>query len=337
MATPLPSSDPSLSSVFRNRKVNFEHILTQDLGMERAIRMAEKAATSPNAILLRGEPGTGKSLLAQAIHNASLRKSEPCVIIGPGDVSGDKVRERLFGTTEILGLIPQGDRGTLIFDDLQEWPMETQIILEQFVDFREYQLAPDESPRHVDVRFITIMTGGSSSGASSGVSESLYQRLRGVEILLPSLAERPNDIPLLVKKFLTRVNRSTPGPAIQITEQTMNLLKQRRWFGNVRELEHSVRSAAISMGESRNIEPQHLPSALEPALDSDSLPYRVDDLEAWAYQRALDSSLGNRKKAIQMLGVSSATFYRKARSFGLLNEKEGHQAVQEAPESKGLN
>ncbi len=318
------ASDPgSITSVFRRRKVTFDHLLTRDLATQRAQVRARHLATLDSTVLIQGEPGTGKSLLAQAIHNASARAGRPFRILGPGDVVGDRVRTRVFGGDEDSGVLPAAESGTLVLDELQDWPEGAQLIFEQFVDFREYPTTSGRVGRHADVRLIATISAPVELGSvvPHGMSPGLYQRLRGCEIQLPSLAARRADLGMLALHFLSLFAASTRQEAATLGADALAAIQSRRWYGNLRELDQAMRSAAIAATPAGVIRAADLPAPMEPVLGAGQLPYRIDALERWAYLRALQATSGNRSQAIELLGVAPATFYRKAKSFGLLSAR----------------
>lgn len=317
-----PSSDPSITAVFRRRQVTFEFFQTRDLGMAKIIVRAAKLAKLDAPVLVHGEPGTGKSLLAQAIHNGSPREKRPVRVLGPGDAAGRSIRQRLFGDGEEPGLIDLCEGGTLILDEVQEWPDDVQALFEQILDFREFPSPVDQSPRFVDVRLIVTASGVDSMGSRcpEGLVTGLYHRLRGAEIQLPPLAARQSDIESLASEFLNRFGRREGVRPASLNPDALQAVLERRWYGNLRELDQAMRAASISAGTSGLITVQDLPSPLEPPLRDHQMPYRLDRIEKWAYERALRAASGNRKQAIAMLGVAPATFYRKARTFGLIDK-----------------
>jgi DNA-binding NtrC family response regulator len=318
-----PPTDPSITAVFRRRQVTFEFFQTRDLGMAKILVRADKLAQLDAPVLVHGEPGTGKSLLAQAIHNGSTRARRPVRVLGSGDAAGRQIRERLFGSGGEPGLIDLCEGGTLILDEVQEWPDDVQVLFEQILDFREFPSPIDQSPRFVDVRLIVTASGVDTmaSRCPDGVVPGLYHRLRGTEIQLPPLAARQPDIEFLATEFLARFARREGVRPAALSPEALQTVLERRWYGNLRELDQAMRAASISAGTSGLITCPDLPLPLEAPMRDHQMPYRLDRIEKWAYERALRAASGNRKQAITMLGVAPATFYRKARSFGLIEKR----------------
>lgn len=293
--------------------------------MERALVRSRKLAQLDSPVLVVGEPGSGKSLIAQAIHNDSPRRLKPLRALGPGDVGLSDLRNWVFGTDGNPGLLEQADGGSLVLDELQEWPEEVQLLFEQYLDTGEFPAMVAPRTLAPDVRLIATVSAVSTAQAQipSGVAPGLYQRLRAGEVALPPLAARTRDLPELARDFLARfATRQGQDPA-ELSRAALESMRARRWYGNLRELDQALRAATLSVGGGGRIGPEDLPPPLEPLIAERHLPYRLDELERWAYARALRVTSGNRRQTINLLGTSPATFYRKARAFGLIgNETE---------------
>jgi DNA-binding NtrC family response regulator len=328
MASTPYSTDVSITSVFRKRGVTFDYFQTHDLSMERLLVRARKLAKLDAPVVILGEPGTGKSLLSQALHNASGRKRAPFRVLSHSDVQAPDLRERLFGTCKEPGFLSLTDGGSLVLDNIQEWPENVQLLFEQFLDFREFPSPLDQSPLHADIRLIATASCEPPEGglAPFGVIPGLYNRLRGCELRLPPLAARPTDLAFLADGFLARFARRHKFRPARLSPSAFNLLAKRRWYGNLRELDQSMRAATLAVGTGGTIQAEDVPPPLDQPMVDHQLPYRLDGIERWAYERALRASSGNRSQAIHLLGVASATFYRKAKSFGLLSRPNRKQS-----------
>jgi DNA-binding NtrC family response regulator len=318
-----PCDDPSDTAAFRRRQATFDFFQTIDVEMAKVLVRARKLADLSAPVLIHGEPGTGKSLFAQAVHNASPRSRQPFRVIGPGDVSGGGFRDRLFTSEDEPGLLAICQGGSLVLDEIQEWPEDIQVLFEQILDHREFSSPVDQTPQYVNVRLIPTASGADNlaSRCPEGMAPSLFRRLRGTEIQLPPLAARSADIPKLAEEFLARfASREGVQPA-SLSPMALQAVVERRWYGNLRELDQAMRAASIAASESKQIEILDLPAPLDPPHRDHQLPYRIDRLEEWAYARALRASSGNRRQAIAMLGIAPATFYRKARAYGLIGKR----------------
>lgn len=313
--------DPSITAVFRRRAITFDFFQTEEVAVERVFVRARKLAQLDSPLLLLGEPGSGKSLLAQAIHNHSPRSDKPIRVLGPGDVGLQDLRNWVFGSDGNPGALERASGGTLVLDELQDWPEEVQLLFEQYLDTGEFPARVSARRLAPDVRLIITVSAVESSHAQvpAGLHPGLYQRLRSGELTLPPLTARRRDLPKLAEDFLERFAARQGCAPAQLTAASVEALLARRWYGNLRELDQAMRAASLAVGPRGSITPADLPPPLEPLLSQRQLPYRLDELERWAYRRALRVASGNRRQAIELLGVSPATFYRKAKTFGLLN------------------
>ena len=316
--------DPSITSVFRRRAITFGFFQAQEVVVERTLVRARKLAQLDSPVLVLGEPGSGKSLLAQAIHNDSPRAAQPLRVLGPGDVGLTDLRNWVFGTDGSPSLLEQADGGSLVLDELQEWPEEVQLLFEQYLDSGEFPAMVNPQRLAPNVRLLATASAVASAQAQipNGLSPGLYHRLRAGEVIVPPLVARMRDLPELAADFLARFAARQGGESAQLSPAALDAMQARRWYGNLRELDQAMRAASLSVGSGGRIDPSDLPPPLEPVIAESHLPYRLDELERWAYARALRVASGNRRQAIQLLGVSPATFYRKARQFGLIGNED---------------
>lgn len=313
--------DPSITSAFKRRLITLDFFQTGDVAMERVLVRAQRLARLETPVLISGEPGSGKSMLAQAVHNASARASQPIRVVGPADVGLSDLRSSLLGNEEQVGTLDQANGGSLVLDDLQAWPEEVQLVFEQYLDtgeFPHFMTGGRAAPQLRLIATVSCPEMGRSQ-MPAGMAPGLYQRMRSGELGLPPLVARPADLPRLSREFLRRYSaREQQGPA-RLSAAAEQAVLDRRWYGNLRELDQAMRAAAMSVGPGGTVEPRDLPPPLEPLVAERQLPYRIDQLEEWAYARALRVAAGNRRQAIELLGVAPATFYRKAKRYGLLN------------------
>lgn len=314
--------DSRFSSAFRRERADFRRFATRELVVERALVRARRLAELDTPVLLIGEPGAGKSLLAQAIHFESPRAEHPLRVLGPGDVGLSDLRRALFGAGEEASPLEEAQGGSVVLDELQEWPEEVQFLFEHFLDQGSFPAAIGPRTLAPNIRLIATVSAwaGAQAQVPTGLSLGLYQRLRAGQLEVPPLAARTRDLAHLAEHFLQRfASRQGQQPA-RLGRAALESVEARRWYGNLRELDQAMRAASMAVGSGGEIRPEDLPPPMEPALPETHLPYRMAELERWAYARALRVASGNRRQAIELLGVSPATFYRKARRFGLLDE-----------------
>jgi DNA-binding NtrC family response regulator len=292
--------------------------------MRAVLESARRAAQGDLPVLITGETGTGKDLLARAIHGLSNRAAAPLVVVNCAAVPEGQIDAELFGTTNGDGRsgggkVREADRGTLLIDELNALPSATQgkllrLLEEKVLDNGNGEATP------IDVR--TIAAAGdrlSDEVKASRFRADLYYRLRVIEINLPPLRDRREDIPHLVENFLQN-ERERVGTAYRITPEALSLLMAAPWPGNVRELENVVR-AAVAMTRSDLIETEQLPPGIKQgAPRTSTLAEQVAAYERAVLRQALESVHGQVGRAAAALGVPERTLRRKMRSFGLAKE-----------------
>jgi two-component system response regulator GlrR len=283
-------------------------------------------------VLLLGETGTGKELFARAVHYLSRRRSKPFVPVNCAALPVDLVENELFGheraaftgaTTSEPGLIAEAEGGTLFLDEVDSLPLAAQAKLLRFLETREYRRLGSPQLRRGDLRIVAATNGALEQAVAGGrFRRDLYYRLNVVQLLLPPLRDRVDDVPLLARYFLDRYAREFERPLVAFTPEAMHRLLAYAWPGNVRELENTVQRAAIlaegrdGLVTSRDIE---LPDDSEPEqLESFKTAKRraVADFERRYVEATLALCLGNVSRAAR-------TARKDRRSFWALVKKHG--------------
>ena len=290
-------------------------------------RMIERAAPAMLSVLLIGESGTGKELAARAIHARSLRAGGPFVRESLGALPPALLEAELFGWKrgafsgaegDRVGILESASGGTLFLDEVGELPLDVQAKLLRALESGEVRRLGESRPRAISPRIVAATRHDLEGEVRAGrFRADLYYRLDGLRIRLPSLAERQEDIPLLVEHFLrqesVRMSRS-----FTIAPEVLAALARRPWPGNVRELRNEVaRLCALSEGaidEPQLVRPaQELAHASTEALDVPLIP--LADLERLAIAKALRSCEGDRNKAADILGISRAKIYQRLKEW----------------------
>lgn len=303
------------------------------IGTSRAIREVFKqigrVAATNATVLITGESGTGKELVARAIHEHSVRRSEPFIAVNCGAIPENLIESELFGyergaftgaVSTKKGRFEIANRGTIFLDEIGEMPVQAQVKLLRFLQERKIVRVGSANLIPVDARVIAATNRDLAKEIAEGrFREDLFYRLNVVAIHLPPLRERLADVPQLAEFFLEKATaRNNLQPKV-LTEAAMRILINRDFAGNVRELENIVERAAVTSGTSALVLPEHLAgdasnfvnrSSKENFLD---LPFKeaVANLERALILRALIDSGGNRSEAARALGINRRLLYDK--------------------------
>ena len=250
---------------------HFESIVGASARMRRIFRLVAKVAATDSTVLLLGESGTGKELIARSIHLHSKRASGPFVPVNVGALPESLIEAELFGhrrgaftgaQMDRRGLIEEADHGTLFLDEIGDMPISTQVQLLRVLENSEARRLGENVARHVDVRVVAATHHDLMSDVQRGTfREDLYYRLNVVQIELPPLRERREDIGLLAAYFLERVATRWGRGAMQFSSDAMSLLEHYDYPGNVRELENAIEHA-VAVAETPVIGPLDLPVAM---------------------------------------------------------------------------
>jgi DNA-binding NtrC family response regulator len=321
-------------AVQRERRLRAENLLlrAQDDGgtivshsrvMVELLAMARRVAQSDIPVLITGENGTGKSLLADYIHRHSARAAGPFIPVNMGALSESTFESEMFGhirgaftdaKSDRVGRIEVAERGTLFFDEIANLPLAQQAKILRLLEERSYEKLGSSFSRQADVRFI------SATNAELGVlvaersfRQDLLYRLNGVTLRMPALRERPDDIPLLADRFLARVRDRYQSPARVFSASARNAMVAYAWPGNVRELQHVVeRSVLLAQSEAiTECDLQLEGDSLAPDAGAELDNLSLDAVEAWFIRRTLTRHDGNANMAARALGISRSALYRR--------------------------
>ena len=334
-----------VEAVPTGRRQQFHRFLGASDAMQAAYTMIENVGRVDLTVLITGESGTGKELAAEALHLESHRKNRPLVKVDCTAIPESLLESELFGhrkgsftgaDRDRLGRILQADGGTLFLDEIGDISPLMQLRLLRFLQESTFYPVGQDTPLHVDVRVITATNVDLKEKVRSGAfREDLYFRLRVIDIILPPLRERGDDILLLADHFIARIAPKVGKTINGLSDQARQLLLQHRWPGNVRELEHVIERACV-LCPGPTISTDHLPldltslprSAEQPAFaDRGPTPpvfaqpapvapattlSRADRIVA-----ALRTAGGNKAKAARLLGIDRTTLYRKIKELRL--------------------
>ncbi len=230
-------------------------IIGQSVEIAEIIDVLQQVAPTDLTILVTGESGTGKEVIAKAIHNASRRASKPMISVNAGAIPEGIIESELFGHEKgsftgagetRKGYFELADGGTILLDEIGELPLATQVKFLRVLENGEYMRVGSATPRKVDVRVIAATNKDLESEVRQGnFRGDLFFRLRSINIRIPALRERKEDIPLFVNEFTRQVSEKNKIPFSGITNEAMELLKNYRWLGNIRELRNVIESMIV--------------------------------------------------------------------------------------------
>ncbi len=314
----------------------FRRIVRRSASMQQATRTVKQVALSDVPVLLRGETGSGKELIARTIHERSRRREGPFVAVNCGGFTQDLFGSELFGHkrgaftgahVDRPGRFALAEKGTLFLDEVGEIPLKNQVELLRALENREFQPLGDTKVHKADVRVIAATNRHLETAVSEGeFREDLFYRLNVVPIEVPPLRERREDIPLLVETFFDEACRAYDQPRKKAGKEAVDLFVSYYWPGNVRELRNVIQRLVITCPETI-IEPQHLREALgEAAVDQPgavtgeftiSLGSSIEDVEAELIRQTLQRVTSNRREAAEMLGISVRSLQYKLKQYKL--------------------
>jgi DNA-binding NtrC family response regulator len=311
-------------------RFHFGNILGEHSSMQRLMKNVAQVARSRATVLIHGETGTGKELIAAAIHQNSKRKDKPFVRLNCASLSETLLESELFGHergsfTGALarreGRFKQADGGTLFLDEVSEIPVSVQIKLLRFLQEREFERVGGNETLKVDVRVVAATNRNLNQRVEDGrFREDLFYRLKVVQLDVPPLRIRRSDIPLLAHAFL-RKYAAENGRSIQgLTEEALQHLMIYPWPGNVRELENAIERAVV-MCDGDLIDREDLPTSAHGDLQNGSLMALIpgvtmSELERIAILRTLDAVDGSTARAAELLGISQRKIQYRVKEWG---------------------
>lgn len=313
---------------------NFPEIIGKSKAMEEIFYIMEMVSETNANVLITGETGTGKELVARAIHRKSTRSSKPFIIVDCTTIPENLIESELFGhekgaftgaTDKKIGLMEFADGGTVFLDEVGELPISLQKKFLRFLQEKEFQRIGGTSRIKVDVRIISATNRNLEKDVKENIfREDLYWRLNVVRINLPSLKERKDDIPLLVNHFLKKFAKENNKPIPQLEPEVMDALISYDWPGNIRELANVI-ERAIVLSSSGIISMKYLPKRIQektgwaiPVENS----FNLIELEKSIILKALNSTGWNQTKAAEILGISRKQLRTKMKHLGLISSSE---------------
>src|SRR6266404_1803894 len=280
-------------------------LVAEGPAMKEVLRVVQKVAPMPTTVLIEGESGTGKELVARALHDLSPRAERTFVAVNCGAIPGQLIESELFGhakgaftdaSSAKRGLFEEADGGTLLLDEIGELPLPVQPTLLRVLQEGEGRRVGDARSTRVDVRLLAATNRDLAAQVQAGrFREDLYYRLNVVQLRLPPLRERQDEIAAIADQLLARHAKRIGIATRRLSPQALELLQRYRWPGNVRELENALERALV-LSDDEEIGPESLPDAV---------------------QRAVPRTQGNRTRAAELLELSPRALLYKIREYGL--------------------
>jgi DNA-binding NtrC family response regulator len=306
-------------------RFHFKNIIGRSGKMVKIFELIHHIAPYDSSVLIIGDSGTGKELIANAIHYNSPRASMPFIKVSCASLSEGIIESELFGhekgafTGAIAsrkGRFEMADQGTLFLDEVEDIPPTTQIKLLRVLQEGEFERVGGNKTIQVNIRIIAASNRDLQEGVKNGTfREDLYYRLNVVNIKLPPLRERKEDTPFLVNFFIDKFNQKYNMKVKGISQRAMSFLIDYGWSGNVRELENTIESVLV-INSPEVIDIQHLPQEIKDSKEKpEVIPIKIgtplEEVEREMLIQTLKATKGNKRRAAELLGINVRTIHRK--------------------------
>jgi DNA-binding NtrC family response regulator len=329
----LRAENQILRQELSQRRSTFITIIGSSEPMQKVFNVMEKVIPNKSNILITGESGTGKGLVAQAIHDSGPRKDKPFISINCGAIPENLLESELFGhkkgsftsaNEDKKGLITMANTGTLFLDEIGELPQALQVKLLHVIQTKELTPVGDTRVITVDVRIIAATNADLMQRVKEGrFREDLYYRLNVIEIHMPALRDRRDDLPVLIKHYLEIFAKEAGKAVRDIDYESMQALLVYDWPGNIRELRNTIERATV-LADGDVITMHDLPDKFRTldieGVSTSSLRQALDTFERDYIRRGLTECKGNKEAAANKLGIDLATLYRKLKKLRIESE-----------------
>jgi two-component system response regulator AtoC len=314
---------------------NFGNMVAKSKAMQSIFQLADKAARHKTTVLILGESGTGKELIARGIHYSGERAAKPLVPVNCGGIPENLLESELFGYKKGAftgadrnkkGLFQVAEGGTIFLDEIGELPLSLQVKLLRVLQDNEVRPVGDSTSLKIDVRVVAATAKNLEKEVENGAfRQDLYYRLNVLTVKLPPLRKRSEDIPLLCKRFISRLNEALKKDITGLTPEAMSKLLKYDWPGNVRELENSIERAMV-VADDQLLLPEHFPIGLrqndkheltDSIFEGFSLKDARKVMEKRLITRALEKTGSNRTQAARLLEISHPSLLTKIKAYGI--------------------
>ncbi len=320
-------------------KYHFSNLVGSSTSMQDIYRLIGVVAQKTSTILIEGETGTGKELIARAIHYNGPRRDQPLVSVNCGAIPSNLLEDELFGHVKgaftnahqhRIGRFEQANHGTLFLDEVSNMPADLQVKLLRVLQEREFQRVGSTATVKVDVRIVAATNGNLQEAVEKGdFRGDLFYRLNVIPIRVPPLRERTEDIPLLVAHFTKKYCAEQHLQLKRVSHEAMKNLMAYEWPGNVRQLENSVEMAVALSGDRDLLDVDDFPTVARQSssaapfgsieIPDDGIHFNtmISDLEKKLILQSLQAANGNKKRAASLLHLKRTTFVEKLRRMGM--------------------
>ena len=314
------------------RSTEDSKIIGKSFAIRKIFELIDSVADTDSTVLITGKSGTGKELVAKALHYTSKRKSKPFVVVNCGAISDTLIESELFGhkrgaftgaVSDKEGFIKAANEGTLFLDEIGEMPLDLQVKLLRTIQEKEYTPVGTTKSIPLNIRFVASTNKNLADEIKAGkFREDLFYRLNVVEIILPSLKDRKEDIPLLANHFVDKYRKEMNKGIKGISEEAMRVLINHKWNGEVRELENVIERSVIFCNDEyigiENLPPSFIEDKNEFDISlSNSLEDSVKKYERNIIMKALHTNDFNKEKTAEYLNVGLSTLYRRFKELNI--------------------
>ena len=314
-------------------RFSFDQLVGKSPKMQQIYEIIDRISTGSPTVLIQGESGTGKELVANVIHQNSVRRDKPFIPVNCGAIAEGLLESELFGHVkgaftgaikDNIGLFKAADGGTLFLDEIAEVPPALQVKLLRALQERKIRPVGDTHEFGIDVRVIAATNRELEHAIENKTfRKDLYYRLNVISVHLPPLREIKEDIPHLVQHFMKKFSKETHRQVARVAPEALDLLMSYDWPGNVRQLENII-ERAFALGEGDMICVKDLPSEIrnmDRQMNISDANLNLVENEKVLIKRALQQTLGNKAEAAQLLGINITTVYRKMEKYRI-SERE---------------
>ena len=336
-AVPAEAAAPAAVRRQLDRQFQLADIVGHDAQLLHVLRQVGQVAATDAAVLIEGASGTGKELVAEALHRNSRRARQPFVKVNLGGIASSLFESEMFGhrrgaftdaRADRVGRFELANGGTIFLDEIGELELASQVKLLRVLQDRTYEVLGDSTPRRLDIRVIAATNRNLAELVAQGrFREDLFYRINLITVRLPALRERPADIPLLVQHFIGQLRATYQRPALKVGARALHWLREQPLPGNIRELKNLVERAVLVSGHDELGPEDFQPNSASPIplLAQSPLPapgtMTLEELEGRMIRQSLTHYAGNISRVAKALGLSRGALYRRLEKFGIPYEQ----------------